>query len=77
MKEPWTDLNLKVIQSIFHPNQLNSRCHFSKEVAEYFSKRLNNVRDKYQNNVEDEFYTNNYDPGEVELGRSKKCIQSM
>ena len=59
LKEPWTDLNLKVIQSIFHPNQLHSRCQFSKEVTEYFSKRLNNVKDKYQKYVEDEFYTNN------------------
>ena len=45
-KEPWTTLNLKAIQSIFHPNQLQSRCNFPKEVTEYFSKQLNNVRDK-------------------------------
>ena len=33
-KEPWTALNLKVIQYIFHPDQLHSHCHFPKEVAE-------------------------------------------
>ena len=47
LKEPWTALNLKSIQSIFHPNQLHSRFHFPKDMAEYFSKIINNVKDKY------------------------------
>ena len=34
LKEPWTVFNFKVIQSIFHPDQLHGRCHFPKEVAE-------------------------------------------
>ena len=46
LKEPWTALNLKAIQSIFHPDHLRSNCHFPKEAAEYFSKRLNNLKDK-------------------------------
>ena len=75
LKEMWTTLNLKAIQSIFHPNQLHSRCHFPKEVAEYFSKRLNNVKDKYQKHGEDEFCTGNYEPGEVALGWNKEYIQ--
>ena len=48
MKEPWTALNLKVIQSIFHSEQLHRCFHLPKEVEEYFSKRLNNVKDNYQ-----------------------------
>ena len=44
LKEPWTVLNLKVIQSIFHPNQIHSNCHFPKEAVEYFYKRLNDVK---------------------------------
>ena len=68
LEKPWTALYLKAIQSIFHLNQLHSRCHLPKEVAEYLSKRLNNVKDMYQKHGEDEFYTNNYDPGEVVLG---------
>ena len=71
MKEPWTALNLKVIQSIFHPDQLHSRCYFPKEVADYLSEQLNNVRDKYEKHVDDEFYAINYGPGDVELGWSK------
>ena len=71
LKEPRTALNLKAIQSIFHPDQLHSRCHFPKEVTEYFSKQLNNGKDAYHNHGEDEFYTDNYNPGEVELGWSK------
>ena len=47
LKEPWTDSSFKKIQSIFHPDQLHSSCHFPNEVAEYFSNRLNNVRYKY------------------------------
>ena len=38
LKEPWNDLNVKAIQSIFHHNQLHSSCHFPKEVAEYLFK---------------------------------------
>ena len=71
LKEPWTVLNLKVIQSIFHPNQMYSHCHFLKEVSEYFSKRLKKVKDKYHKCGEDEFHTNNYDAGQVSLGWSK------
>ena len=71
LKEPRTALNLKAIQSIFHPDQLHSRCHFWREVAGEFSKRLNSVKDKCQKHGEDEFYTDNYDPGEVALGWSK------
>ena len=77
LKEPWNDFNLKAIQSIFHPDQLHSRCHFPKEVAEYLSKRLNNVKDKYQKHQDDEFYTNNYEPVEVALGWIKEYIKSM
>ena len=77
LKEPWTVLNLKVIQSIFHPGQLHSRFRFLKEVAEYFSKRLKNVKYKYQNYGDDEFYTDNYEPEQVSLGWSKEYIQSM
>ena len=55
----------------FHTNQLHSRCHFPKEVAEYFSKRLNNVKDKYQKYGEYGFYTDNCELGEVALGWSK------
>ena len=62
LKELWNDLNFKSIQSIFRPDQLNSCCHFPKEVVEYFSKRLNNAKDNYQKHGEDEFYTDNYDP---------------
>ena len=71
LKELWTALNLKEIQSIFHPDQLHSHCHFPKQVANYFSKRLNNMKDKDQKNVEYEFYSNKYDPSEVALGWSK------
>ena len=60
-----------MIQSIFHPNQLHSRCHFPKEVAEYFSKQLKNVKDNYQKYGEDELYTNTYYPVEVALGWGK------
>ena len=63
LKEMWTDINLKVIQSIFHPDQLCSRCHFPKEVAEYLSKQLNDVKGKYKKYGEDDFYTDNYEPG--------------
>ena len=34
LKETWTDLNLKLIQSIFNSNQIHSCCHLTKEVAE-------------------------------------------
>ena len=33
LKELWTVLNLKVIQSIFHPDELHSHFKFLKEVA--------------------------------------------
>ena len=68
LKEMWTDLNLKVVQSIFQLDQLHSHCHLPKEVAESFCNRLNNMKDKYQNYGEDDFYTNNYNTGEVMLG---------
>ena len=71
LKEPWTVFNFKVIQSIFHPDQLHGRCHFLKEVAEYLSKRLNNVKDKYHNHGEDDIYTDNYNPVDLVLGWSK------
>ena len=59
LKKPWTDLNFMVVQYIFHPDQLHSRCHFPNEVAEYFSKQLNNVKGKYNKHREGEFYTVN------------------
>ena len=34
LKEPRTALNFKAIQSIFHPDQLHSRCLFLKELVE-------------------------------------------
>ena len=71
LKETWTGLNLKEIQSIFNPGRLHSHCHFPKQVVQYLSKQLNNVKDKYHYYVEDEFYTDNYKPGEVALGLSK------
>ena len=72
LKEPWTALNLKVIQSIFYSDQLHSYCHFPKEVAEYFSKRLNNVKYRYRKYGEYELYTDNYQPGEIVLCWSKE-----
>ena len=54
LKQPWTNINLKEIQSMFHPDQLHSRCRFPKEAVEYFSKRLKNVRDKYDKHGEDD-----------------------
>ena len=59
LKETFTALNLKVVQSVFHPDQLNNNCNLPKDVKEYFSKTLNNVKDKYQNYGEDELYTDN------------------
>ena len=72
LEKPQDALNLKVIQSIFHPDQLHSNCHFPKEEAEYLFKRINNVKDKQQNHGEGEFYTDNYEPGEVALGWIKE-----
>ena len=71
LKETWTALNLNLIQSIFHPNQLHSRCHLPKGVTEYLYKGLKNLKDKYKKHGENELYTNNYKPGEVALGWSK------
>ena len=68
LKEPWTALHLKEVQSIFQPYQLHSFCHLPKEMAEYLSKKLNNVEYKYQKHGEDDFYTHYYKPGEVTFG---------
>ena len=77
LKDLWTALNFKMIQSIFDPNQLHSHCCFPRWVTELFSKRLNNVKDKYKNYGEYEFFANNYEPGQVDLGCIKEYIQSM
>ena len=47
LKETWTDLNLRLIKSIFNPDQLHRHCHFPKEVEEYFSKKVHNMKDTY------------------------------
>ena len=67
----WTDINLKVVKSIFHPLQLHSHFKLTKEVVEYFSKKLNNMKEKYQKYWQHEFYTNNYEAEQVQLDWNK------